>query len=140
MSYLRVVLILFVIFYSHCYAFSQEQGSWRTVRDDEISKIEYNTKIMPEKYNNHVVWVRTEYHTDDWKLYFASLLNINTPIETIMTKAQYDKDYVYALVRQVKCYDKNGKLLYDSGDDTSAGWAITNASDPVGIVAGVLAP
>ncbi len=26
------------------------------------------------------------------------------------------------------------KVLYRSGDDTSAGWGIVNASDPVGIV------
>jgi len=38
------------------------------------------------------------------------------------------------MVRQVLLYSKNGKLLYDTGEDSSAGWQYVNASDPVGIV------
>lgn len=38
------------------------------------------------------------------------------------------------MVRQVIAYSKDGKTLYNSGDDSSAGWEPVNASDPVGIV------
>ena len=50
------------------------------------------------------------------------------------TKAMYDEIYSYVMVRQVQCFNKAGKLLYDTGDDRSAGWGLVNASDPVGIV------
>jgi hypothetical protein len=38
------------------------------------------------------------------------------------------------MVRQAICYNKAGKQIYDSGEDTSAGWSPVNASDPVGIL------
>ncbi len=38
------------------------------------------------------------------------------------------------MVRQVICYSRTGKILYNSGEDDSAGWGLVNASDPVGIV------
>jgi hypothetical protein len=46
----------------------------------------------------------------------------------------YDDRYSSVMVRQIRCFSKAGKLLYDSGDDSSAGWGYVNASDPVGIV------
>ncbi len=50
------------------------------------------------------------------------------------TKAHFSPDYNYVMVRQVLCFSKAGKQIYNSGDDTSAGWGVVNASDPVGIV------
>ena len=46
----------------------------------------------------------------------------------------FDPRYSYVLVRQVICYNKAGKVLFNSGDDHSGGWSPVNASDPVGIV------
>ena len=62
------------------------------------------------------------------------MIGSKTPVVTTRTKAEYDEIYSYVRVRQVICYSKAGKKLYDSGDDTSAGWGYVNASDPVGIV------
>ena len=43
------------------------------------------------------------------------------PVVTTRTKAEYDDIYSFVRVRQVICYSKAGKKLYDSGDDRSAG-------------------
>ena len=102
--------------------------------------ISYDTNITTDKKGRHIVWVKAVYHTSDWQNYFASEIGSRTPVVTTQTKAMYDEDYNYVMVRQVKCYSKYGKLLFDSGDDTSAGWGIVNASDPVGIVGEYLTP
>jgi hypothetical protein len=62
------------------------------------------------------------------------MLGIRTLVRTTKTKAKFDSDYNYVMVRQVICYSRTGKILYNSGEDDSAGWGLVNASDPVGIV------
>lgn len=96
--------------------------------------ISYITDITTNKNSNHFTWVKAVYHTSEWQRYFADMIGSRTPVVTTRTKAEYDKIYSYVRVRQVKCFSKAGKLLYDSGDDRSAGWFPVNASDPVGIV------
>lgn len=107
---------------------------WKTVSDDELITISYNTNIITSKDGHHFVWVKTVYHTQEWQDYFKNMIGSRTPVVTTRTKAEYDEICSYVRVRQVKCYSKAGKLLYDSGDDRSAGWYPVNASDPVGIV------
>ena len=113
---------------------SGEKNSWKTVSKDEMVTISYNTNITTKKNGEHVVWVKAVYHTSDWQMHFAQLLGIRTPVVTTKTKALFDERYSYVMVRQVICYNKVGKQVYDSGEDSSAGWYPVNASDPVGIV------
>ena len=87
-----------------------------------------------DKKGNHVVWVKAVYHTIDWQTYFANQIGSKTPVVMTKTKAMYDPIFSYVLLRQVICYDKAGKILFDSGDDYSGGWGLVNASDPVGLV------
>lgn len=119
--------------------FSQTQKSgvknpWKTVSKDEVVMISYNTNITTKKNGERVVWVKAVYHTSDWQMHFARKLGIRTPVVTTKTKALFDEDYNFVMVRQVIAYNKAGKQIYDTGDDGSAGWQPVNASDPVGIV------
>lgn len=111
-----------------------EKSPWKTVSKDEMVTISYNTNITTKKNGEHVVWVKAVYHTSDWQMHFARMLGIRTPVVTTKTKALFDERYSYVMVRQVICYNKAGKQVYDSGEDSSAGWYPVNASDPVGIV------
>ena len=104
------------------------------VVEDETVTVSYNANITNTKSGHHIVWVKAEYHTPDWQNYFAEMVGIRTPVATTRTKAEFDEDYNYVMVRQVLCYSKAGKQVYNSGDDTSAGWGVVNAGDPVGIV------
>ena len=137
-SNLRIVLVLvsliFVSVISSAQTKKEDAGQWKTISDDEEISISYNTSITTSKNGNHFVWVKAVYHTPEWQRYFADMIGIRTPVVTTRTKAEYDEIYSYVRVRQVKCYSKAGKLLYDSGDDRSAGWYPVNAGDPVGIV------
>lgn len=108
--------------------------NWVTIVDDGMSTISYNPNITRDRDGNYVVWVKTVFHTSDWQWYMAEQAGLNTPVVSTKTKAMYTSDLNYALVRQVLCFSKTGKQLYNSGDDTSAGWYPVNASDPVGIV------
>lgn len=119
---------------------TQKQTTWKTVSDDGLVTISYDTNITTDRKGWHIVWVKTVYHTSDWQNYFAEQIGSRTPVVVTRTKAMYDEDYNYVMVRQVKFYSKAGKCLYDSGDDTSAGWGVVNASDPVGIVGEYLMP
>ncbi len=116
----------------------QATGEWIKVSDDETATIYYNSAITTDKSGNHIVWVKAVFHDAEWQNYFARQLGIRTPVASTMTKAKYDEYYSYAMVRQVICYNKAGKQLYKSADDSSAGWAPDNPSDPVGIVGGKL--
>lgn len=107
---------------------------WIKVSEDEMVTISYNSNIVNDKNGNHFVWVKVVYHTPEWQKYFSNMIGIKTPVVTTRTKAEYDEIYSLVSVRQVICYSKAGKKLYDSGDDRSAGWGYVNASDPVGIV------
>ena len=107
---------------------------WIKVSEDEMVTISYNSNIVNDKNGNHFVWVKAVYHTPEWQKYFSNMIGSKIPVVTTRTKAEYDEIYSLVRVRQVICYSKAGKKLYDSGDDRSAGWGYVNASDPVGIV------
>ena len=113
----------------------QQKGNrWVVVSSDDIVTISYDTNITTTKSGYHIVWVKAEYHTSEWQNYFAEQIGKRTPVASTRTKAQFSANYSDVMVRQVLCFDKAGKQMYDSGDDTSAGWGAVNASDPVGIV------
>lgn len=107
---------------------------WIKVSEDEMVTISYNSNIVTDKTGNHFVWVKAVYHTPEWQKYFSRMIGTNIPVVTTRTKAEFDDNYSLVRVRQVICYSKAGKKLYDSGDGRSAGWGYVNASDPVGIV------
>ena len=107
---------------------------WIKVSEDEDVTISYNSNIVTSQNGNHFVWVKAVYHTPEWQNYFSRIIDSRTPVVTTRTKAEYDEIYSYVRVRQVICYSKDGKKLFDTGDDRSAGWGYVNASDPVGIV------
>ena len=107
---------------------------WITVSEDETVTISYNPNITTNKDGNHFVWVKAVYHSRRWQNYFAEQINSREPIVTTKTKATYDELYNYAMVRQVQCFNKAGKKLYDSGDNPEGDWGPVNASDPIGIV------
>lgn len=134
---MKRIVLLFLLCLSVSVSFAQKaqkQTTWKTVSDDGMVSISYDTNIIRDNKGRHIVWVKAVYHTSDWQNYFARQIGSRSPVTVTRTKAMYDKDYNYAMVRQVKCYNKAGKLLYDSGDDASAGWEVVNSSDPVGIV------
>lgn len=109
-------------------------GEWIEISSDEDVTIFYNSNIVTGKNGNHFVWVKAVYHTPEWQNYFSRMIGSKVPVVTTKTKAEYDEIYSLVRVRQVICYSKAGKKLYDTGDDRSAGWGYVNASDPVGIV------
>ena len=111
-----------------------KESSWIRISEDEGVSIYYDSKLETDKKGNHVVWVKAVYHTIDWQTYFANQIGSKTPVVMTKTKAMYDPIFSYVLLRQVICYDKAGKILFDSGDDYSGGWGPVNASDPVGLV------
>lgn len=119
-------------------AFAQTKKSctdkWIKVSEDEDVTISYNSNIVTSQNGNHFVWVKAVYHTPEWQNHFSRMIGSRLPVVTTRTKAEYDEIYSYVRVRQVICYSKDGKKLFDSGDDRSAGWGYVNASDPVGIV------
>ena len=133
-------IIIWMFFLMTCLSgFSQTQkggakSQWKMVSKDETVTISYNTNITTKKNGEHVVWVKAVYHTADWQMHFARLIGSRTPVVTTKTKALFDEDYNFVMVRQVVAYNKAGKQIYDTGDDGSAGWQPVNASDPVGIV------
>lgn len=111
-----------------------KSSQWVKVSDDDDVEIYYNSNIVTDKKGQHIVWVKAVYHTKEWQMYFARQIGSKSPVTMTKTKAMYDDIYSYVMVRQVQCFNKAGKLLYDTGDDKSAGWGVVNASDPVGIV------
>ena len=111
-----------------------KESSWIRISEDEGVSIYYDSKLETDKKGNHVVWVKAVYHTIDWQTYFANQIGSKTPVVMTKTKAMYDPIFSYVLLRKVICYDKAGKILFDSGDDYSGGWGLVNASDPVGLV------
>ena len=141
----RIVLLFFLclsvsVSFAQKVQKTQKPVTWKTVSDDEIVTISYDKNIITDSKGRHIVWVKAVYHTSDWQNYFASQIGSRIPVAVTRTKAMFDEDYNYVMVRQVRCYNKAGKLLYDSGDDASAGWGVVNASDPVGIVGEYLTP
>ena len=113
---------------------NNKSGRWIKVSEDEDVTISYNSNIVTGQNGNHFVWVKAVYHTPEWQNYFSQMIGSRVSVVTTRTKAEYDEIYSYVRVRQVICYSKDGKKLFDTGDDRSAGWGYVNASDPVGIV------
>ena len=107
---------------------------WVTLVDDESTTISYNPKITDLRNGHHIVWVKAVHKTLDWQQYFSNMIGSRQLVKVTKTKAEYDEICSFALVRQVLCYNKAGKLIYNTGESTSAGWYPVNASDPVGIV------
>lgn len=128
---LLVLLLLSNVTYCQVKPKSTE---WIEISDDEIVTISYNSNITTDNNEHHFVWVKAVYHTPEWQKYFSNMIGSSIPVVTTRTKAEFDEIYSMVRVRQVICYSKTGKKLYDSGDDRSAGWGYVNASDPVGIV------
>ena len=122
-------------------AFAQSSNSpkkeivWNEIFENGDMTIAYRSDIQTNKKGNHIIWVKVDYHTPSDQLYFAKLIGIKTPVATTRTKAEYSFNYEKVLVRQVMCYSKHEKLLYNSGDNTAAGWGFTNVDDPLSVVA-----
>lgn len=136
-TYKKIIVLCLALFPLIIYAQttkSAKSGQWIKVSDDDDVEIYYNSNIVTDKKGQHIVWVKAVYHTPEWQKYFARQIGSKSPVTMTKTKAMYDDIYSYVMVRQVQCYNKAGKLLYDTGDDRSAGWGFVNASDPVGIV------
>jgi len=121
-----------------CFAQSlktNDSGQWVKVHDDdEVVTIYYDSNIITDKKGRHIVWVKAVYHSRRWQQYFTNQIGSRETVITTKTKAMYDNIYSYAMVRQVQCFNKVGKKLYDSGDDPEGDWGYVNASDPVGII------
>lgn len=135
MKYKNLVLPVLLLFISNIiWGQKAKENSWIKISEDEGVSIYYDSKLETDKKGNHIVWVKAVYHTIDWQTYFANQIDSRTPVVMTKTKAMYDPIYSYVLVRQVICYNKAGKILFNSGDDYSGGWGLVNASDPVGLV------
>ncbi len=112
----------------------QSNNQWEVVSNSYAMTVSYKPNITTTRNGEHIVWVKAVFHTSDWQNYFTELTGSRSTVVSTQTKAQYSEDYNYVIVRQVLCYNKAGKLIYKTSDDTSAGWGPVNASDPVGIV------
>ena len=139
MNRLRFILLCCLLLNASCWAIGQTKKSakaekWEVIKEDEVVTISYNPDVVTAKNGNHFVWVKAVYHDAEWQSYFARMIRSSDPVVTTRTKAEYSEIYSHVRVRQVICYSKTGKISYRSGDDTSAGWGIVNASDPVGII------
>lgn len=131
---LFVFPILLISFLAFGQTGKKNDEKWVEISDDEIVTISYNSNITKDKNGHHFVWVKAVYHAPEWQEYLANHIGSKQRIAMTRTKAEYDGIYSLVRVRQVLCYNKSGKLIFDTGDGTSAGWGFVNASDPVGIV------
>ena len=131
---LILLSMLLVSFLSYGQTKKSKAEKWIEISDDEIVTISYNPNITTGKDGNHFVWVKAVYHAPEWQEYLANQIGSKQRIVMTRTRAEYNGIYSLVRVRQVKCYNKSGKLIFDTGDGTSAGWDYVNASDPVGIV------
>ena len=134
----RKILLLIPMLLISFLAFGQTKKmnaeKWVEISDDEIVTISYDSNITEDKNGHHFVWVKAVYHAPEWQEFLANQIGSKQRIAMTHTRAEYDGIYSLVRVRQVKCYNKAGKLIFDTGEGTSAGWGYVNASDPVGIV------
>lgn len=134
----KIFLLLLLIFPLFVHAqTSSNNGTTKWIKvhdDDEMVTIYYNSPIVTDKKGRHIVWVKAVYHSRKWQRYFTEKIGSRENVCFTVTKAMYDDIYSTVMVRQVQCFNKEGKKLYDSGDDPEADWGYVNASDPVGIV------
>ena len=135
-KYRVVFLFSFLLFgfFASAQTKKSNAGEWIKVSEDEDVTISYNSNIVNSQSGNHFVWVKAVYHAPEWQEYLANQIGSKQRIAMTHTRAEYDGIYSLVRVRQVKCYNKAGKLIFDTGEGTSAGWGYVNASDPVGIV------
>ena len=132
-----IFFILISVIVSSAYAQTKngaKANNWIKVSEDETVTISYDSNIVTSKNGNHCVCVKAVYHSPEWQNYFTDMIGSRTTVVSTRTRAEYDGICSAVRVRRVICYSKAGKVLYDSGDDTSASWGYVNASDPVGIV------
>lgn len=133
----KVIILLLVLLLGCNVAYCQVKAKttkWIKVSEDEMLTISYNSNITTSKNGNHFVWVKAVYHALEWQEYLANQIGSKQRVTMTRTRAEFDEIYSLVRVRQVLCYNKSGKLIFDTGDGTSAGWGYVNASDPVGIV------
>lgn len=142
MKRISLYLLVFLLMSMNNYALAQKNKAssfqWVEVLNNGDATIYYRTDIVTNKKGNKIVWVKVDYHTYSYQLYFANMINSNIPVTTTQTKAEYTFDYGKVLVRQIMCYNKSGKILYDSGDDDSAGWGYADSNDPLSVVGNYL--
>ena len=113
---------------------SSKSSNWVKVKDDAALTVYYDSNIKTDSQGRHTTWVKAIFHTSDWQNYFSQLIGSRTPVAYTKTKAMFSNDYTYVMSRQVICYSKANKVLYNTGDGTEGGWGVVNASDPLGIV------
>lgn len=130
----KYILVLTLSVMSAVCVAQPRDAEYRVISSDEVVTISYCTDIKEVNDGDHQVWVKADYHASEWQNYFASQVGLRTPVFTTLTKAWYNSYYALCMVRRVLLYSKSGKLLYDTGEDGSAGWGYVNASDPVGRV------
>lgn len=131
----RLLFIMILLLNCGICSAQSYSGQWVKVHDDdEVVTIYYDSNIITDKKGRHIVWVKAVYHSRRWQQYFTNQIGSRETVITTKTKAMYDNIYSYVMVRQVQCFNKVGKKLYDSGDDPEGDWGYVNASDPVGIV------
>lgn len=111
---------------------------WVEVFDNGDATISYRSDVTTNKKGQHTVWVKAVYHSALYQMSFAQMIGSSSPVLSTQTKALYSLDYSQVMVRQVICYGKVGRVLYNSGDDTSAGWGYANSDDPLSIVGNYL--
>lgn len=138
--YLYRLLFILILLLNCGICFAQslktnDSEQWVKVHDDdEVVTIYYDSNIITDKKGRHIVWVKAVYHSRRWQQYFTNQIGSRETVVTTKTKAMYSDIYSIVMVRQVQCFNKAGKKLYDSGDDPEGDWGYVNASDPVGIV------
>lgn len=137
-----LILICFLGLFDICATAQTRKATspkqWIEVLDNGDATIYYRTDITTNNKGQHVVWVKVDYRSTLYQMNFAQMIGSRTPVKATKTKALYSTDYSCVMVRQIFCYDKNGRQLYDSGDDDSAGWGYANSNDPLSVVGNFL--
>ncbi len=140
----RVILCLFLsilLFLSdNTYAQNNNKRSeqWIEVLDNGDATIYYRSDVQKNKKGQYIVWVKTVFHSALYQTNYAQMIGSSLPVLSTKTKALYSPDYSQVMVRQVMCYGKGNRLLYNSGDDASAGWGYADSNDPLSVVGSYL--
>ena len=116
----------------------QSSAQWIEVLDNGDATIYYRSDVLTNKNGQHTVWVKAVFHSALYQTNFAQMIGSSLPVLSTKTKALYSPDYSQVMVRQVMCYGKGNRLLYNSGDDASAGWGYADSNDPLSVVGSYL--
>lgn len=111
-----------------------EPEEWEDVYVDNDLIVSYNLYYDEDRNGNQIIWVKTVFQTEEWQWRMAQQAGLNTPVAYTKTKVMYTPDFFYSMVRQVICYNKDGKRIYNTGDDRSAGWYPMDSTEPIGMV------